>query len=362
MDKPRGIIKTVPEDFVVEEIPAYEPSGEGEHLFVRFEKKNLTTDAAVQILARELGAEMRNVGIAGMKDKVAVTRQWVSLLLPKKDPAVEQRALTIERSGIRVLEAKRHGNKLKTGHLKGNRFDIVVRGIDPAAFEAAKAALEACAKDGVPNAFGPQRFGKHGDTHEQARAWMTGKTRPPQDARLRRLHFSALQSAIFNAVLDARVAAGTWIVPQEGDILRKEDTGGLFLCTDVQTDRERAAKGELCPTGPILGEKMKQPEGEIRALEERIAAPFIEGIDLHRARALGEGTRRPLRLVVDGLSVAQVMDPTMEPAGEQGASMRVQFVLPKGAYATTVLSNVFEITEPSGKPDEAQSTSEQVEP
>lgn len=344
---PRGAIKTSPDDFVVEEIPAYEPSGQGEHLFVRFEKTNLTTDAAVRAITRALGVEMRAVGIAGMKDKIARTTQWISIPAPAKDATIEERARAIALPNVRVLDAKRHGNKLKTGHLRGNRFDLVVRGIDAAAIAGAIERLERAAREGVPNAFGVQRFGKHGDTHEQARAWLTGSARPPRDERLRRLHFSALQAAIFNAVLDARVADGTWNVPLEGDLLKKEDTGGLFLCTDVQTDRERAARGEVCPTGPIVGDRMRQPEGVARALEERIATPLLEGVDLHRARVLGEGTRRALRLSVDALSVAEVMDPSDDARGEQGRALRVRFVLPKGAYATTVLSNVFEVVDAS---------------
>lgn len=346
-DKPAAKIKNTPEDFVVEEIPAYEPSGTGEHVFVHFEKRNLTTDAAVRAITRALGVDMRAVGIAGMKDKIAVTTQWISLPAPAKETSIEEKIGALAIDGVRILAAKRHGNKLKTGHLRGNRFDLVVRGIARDRLPAALVELERVGREGVPNAFGTQRFGKHGDTHEQARAWLTGKARPPSDARLRRLHFSALQSVIFNAVLDARLADGTWNVPQQGDLLKKEDTGGLFLCTDVQTDRERASRGELCPTGPIVGDRMRQPEGEVRALEERIAAPWLEGIDLHRARALGEGTRRGLRLAVDGLSVAELMDSEAEAGREQEQALRVRFVLPKGAYATTVLSNVFEIVDAS---------------
>src|SRR4029079_9836991 len=100
---------------------------------------------------------------------------------------------------------------------------------------------------------------------------------------------------------------GSWNKPLEGDVLKKEESGGIFVCTDVQLDRERAARGEVCPTGPIVGDRMRQPEGEALALEQRIVTPLIEGIDLRRARALGEGTRRALRLTVNNLSVAEVM-------------------------------------------------------
>lgn len=351
MSLPRGVIKSAPEDFVVEEIAAYEPSGEGTHLFLHFEKKGLTTDAAVRAITKALGIEMRDVGIAGMKDKVALTTQWVSVPAPPKAGDLEERAKALEIPDIRVLDAKRHGNKLKTGHLKGNRFDIVVREVPAEAVAAVVAAMERFAKEGVPNAFGNQRFGKEGDNAQRARAWLTGKERAPNDPRLRRFHFSALQSAIFNAVLEARIADGTWNQPVLGDLLKKEDTGGIFVCTDVQADRERADRGELCPTGPITGARMRSPEGDVKTLEEGIAAPFLEGVDLDRARALGEGTRRALRLRVTSCSVSEVMNSKGVPGEdendnrEQTRSLRVQFVLPKGAYATTVLANAFDLIE-----------------
>jgi len=359
MTSPQGIIKTVPEDFVVDEIPAYEPSGEGTHLYVHFEKRGLTTDAAVRAITRALGIDMRDVGIAGMKDKVALTTQWISMPAPPKQPDLEERAKALTLDGIRVLAARRHVNKLKTGHLRGNRFSIVVRGVPEDRVAEVTTALERFGKEGVPNAFGTQRFGREGDNAERARAWLTGKTRAPGDARLRRFQFSALQSSVFNAVLDARVADGTWALPLLGDLLKKEDTGGLFVCTDVQADRERAARGDVCPTGPIVGAKMRSPEGDVKALEDRIALPLLDGVDLDRARVLGEGTRRALRLRITDLLVKaasplqQVMDSSTvgsaveSDSREQGASLRVEFVLPKGAYATTVLANAFEVIDGS---------------
>ncbi len=353
MTLPRGRIKCSPEDFVVEELAAYEPSGEGTHLFLKFEKRGLTTDAAVRAITKALGIPMRDVGIAGMKDKVALTTQWVSVPAPPKSPDLEERAKALAIDHIKVLDAKRHTNKLKTGHLKGNRFDIIVRDVPADAVPEVLAAMERIGKEGVPNAFGTQRFGNDGDNAQKAREWLTGKVRAPGDPRLRRFHFSALQSAAFNALLDARLADGTWNRPMLGDLLKKEDTGGMFLCTDVQADEERAGRGEVCPTGPIVGARMRWPEGDVKALEERLVAPFLEGVDLERARSLGEGTRRALRLHVTGCSVAQVMNNEGVPGAnendnrEQLRSLRVQFVLPKGAYATTVLANAFDVIDGS---------------
>ena len=380
MTRPSGRIKSRPEDFIVHEIPAYEASVEGTHLYLHLEKRGFTTDAAVRAVTKALGIEMRDVGIAGMKDKVALTTQWVSVPVPPKQPEIEERAKSLEIDGIRVLDAKRHTNKLKTGHLRGNRFEIIVRGLSEEDAEAVKATLLGFAKTGVPNAFGSQRFGREGDNAERARAWMTGKERPPGDPRLRRFHFSALQSAAFNALLDARVADGTWATPILGDLLKKEDTGGIFVCTDVQADRERAERGEVCPTGPIIGAKMRWPDAEARALEERLVGPYVEGIDLDRAKSLGEGTRRALRLRVTELSVTsnptlpggstleQVMDSASVPGldekdnREHASSLLVRFVLPKGAYATTVLSNALSVVDASREGVGPSQTGDEADP
>ena len=339
-----GIIKSAPSDFVVDEIPAYLPSGEGPHLYLHFKKTNRTTDHVVNDIARALNVNHRDIGIAGVKDKVAVTTQWISLLA--NDATLDEKARALQVEGVEILEVKRHANKLKTGHLHGNRFELVIRGVDPARLDDVKAAFDVIAKNGVPNAFGHQRFGRDGDNVEKARAWLTGNGRAPGDPRLRRFHFSAVQSAGFNAVLDARARDGSWTMPILGDVLKKEETGGMFVCTDVQLDRERAAAGEVCPTGPMIGDKMRQPEADALALEQRILEPIIEGIDLHRARALGEGTRRVLRLRVTELRHTSSIDEAAKAGPSVGqAAITVQFVLPKGAYATTVLAHVFEVTD-----------------
>lgn len=345
--RPRGLFKLTNDDFVVDEIPAYAPSGAGDHVYIHFRKRGLTTDEATKAIARALDVPLREMGVAGMKDKAAVTTQWMSVL--SRDPEAEARARALALPGVEVLDVARHGNKLRTGHLEANRFTIVVRDVAADALAEVRAAFEKLAREGLPNAFGAQRFGRDGDNADRARSWLTGKTRAPGDPKLRRLHFSALQSAIFNAVLDARVADGSWNVPVLGDLLKKEDTGGMFVCTDVQTDRARAAEGAVCPTGPIVGDKMRWPEGEARALEERISAPLLEGIDLQRARSLGEGTRRALRLRITEPSFEELMkcdDAPGAASAEHRGAFRVRFVLPKGAFATTVLAGFVDVSEP----------------
>src|SRR5262249_55265306 len=155
---------------------------EGSHLFVRFEKRGLTSDAALRAIAAAMGVPMREVGIAGLKDKQAVTTQMLSLPIPPKDDgsfAARVHDLTLE--GIRILDAKAHTNKLKTGHLRGNRFTIQVRQIPKSEVQKAADQLGHIGQEGLPNAFGPQRFGRMGDNPDRARAWLTGRTAPPRD-------------------------------------------------------------------------------------------------------------------------------------------------------------------------------------
>jgi tRNA pseudouridine13 synthase len=337
---PVGRIKDTPEDFVVEEVPLYEACGQGDHLFVRFTKRDLTTDGVVRALCRAVGCDARDAGVPGMKDKRALTTQTISLPVPRSEgDAFEARVRAVSLPGVEILDCKRHTNKLRTGHLAGNRFTLVVRGIAHEHVGEVIDSLVRVGREGLANAFGAQRFGRDKDNAERARAWLSGRTPAPRDGRLQRLLWSALQSELFNEVLAARVANGTWAQPLLGDLVKRRSSGGLFLCTDVQVDQERARLGEVSPTGPIFGVKMREPEGEPATLERAVLAEKLgDGVDLAKTRRLGEGTRRPLRLWIEDLSVVRLEDANPRTEQEQGASVRVYFVLPKGAYATTVLS------------------------
>lgn len=347
---PPGRIKVLAEDFVVDEIPAYAPSGTGEHLFVHVRKTGLTTLDAVGAIARALECDAREAGFAGMKDKRAVTTQTLSLHAPRgtSAAALADRARSLQVEGIEVLSATPHPHKLKPGHLSGNRFAIVVRDVPLEAVRddgAAPRALEQVRRQGVANAFGAQRFGFRGDNADRALAWLHGREPGPRDRRVMRLLWSSLQSAVFNRVLAERQSDGTWATPLEGDLLKLHASGGLFVCSDVQTDRERAVTGELSPTGPILGLHMRAPQGAPAELERRVAAEILgDGADLHKARALGDGTRRALRVWVEEMHWEVVSD-AAQGGGGVTACVRVRFVLPKGAYATTVLAAAFSIAE-----------------
>ena len=321
-----GSVRAVPEDFRVDEVPAYLPSGAGSHLYVRIEKRGRTTRDAVRALAHALGVPERDAGYAGMKDKDAVTTQWLSFPLARDpDPA------TLASPGLRVLEVSRHGNKLRTGHVRANVFSIAVRGGDP---ERARAAAAALAARGLPNYFGPQRFGTEGRNAEVGRALLLGPETPEtrrasRDRFLRRLSLSAYQALLFNRWLAERMADGLFAAALRGDVMKKLDSGGLFDCDDPAIDGPRVAAFEISPAGPMFGHKLRAASHDALAREERLLA--AEGIglaDFARGGGEAEGTRRAARLRV-AVAVEE------EPGG-----YRARFELPKGSYATVVLGEL----------------------
>jgi tRNA pseudouridine13 synthase len=331
-----------PERFVVEEIAAYAPVGEGEHTFLWIEKRGLTTMDAIRRLARLLDVDPRDVGYAGLKDRNAVTRQWVSV--PRLDPA---RARLVSEPDLAVLEAIRHGNKLRTGHLRGNRFEVVVSVAGEGASSSASARalselrgrLEDLALRGVPNRFGAQRFGAAGDNAAAGLAILRGERRE-RDHRLRKLLLSAAQSAVFNRALELRAADANGLrTVRLGDVLQKVASGGLFVCEDVEVDQRRVDAGELVVTGPLPGGREKEPPPgtPARAVEdEALAAVDATREDFARAGRDLPGARRPF------LVPLTLGDPAVQPepaaAGLGEAAVRLRFSLPAGSYATVVVA------------------------
>ncbi len=336
--KPTAVLRTHPTDFEVEEIPAYVPVGEGTHMFLRVRKTGLTTFDCVRLLAQRYGVDPRDVGYAGMKDRHAVTVQWISLPWPMAreddpgDPGI---------AGVEILEAKRHGNKLRTGHLEGNRFRIVLRSIRPLdAVAQIEQGLRELASKGVPNAFGPQRFGRDGSNPERALGWLRGEHRGPGAPREKRLLISSLQSLLFDDVLERRVADGTWDIVLAGDLVRRADSGGLFLSEDPSVDVPRARAGEISATGPMFGARMRWPEGRPEQIEREVLGSRLgDASVLERFGKLGEGARRALRVVPGELTVEAI-------EGEADA-IAVRFMLPKGSYATTLIGQVCEAQDAS---------------
>jgi tRNA pseudouridine13 synthase len=320
---PMARIRTEPEDFRVEELPLYSPSGEGEHTFVRVEKRLVTTEEVASALARAAGVGARDVGYAGRKDRLAVATQWLSV--PRLDP---QRALDLRFEGVRVLEAILHGHKLRTGQLRGNRFEIAVRGVDDKAREAARARLAEMGRVGMANAFGAQRFGRAGRNVEMGARFLRGEI-VSRDRRKARFAISALQSAVFNDVLAARpTGIGEF---EFGDVAVLHGSGGQFLIEDVEREQPRAAAFEISPTGPIFGSRVIEPAGEV-ALREK-AALELRGICL-------TGLRPPKGIRLRGARRALRVRPDNARMRDFPGGFWLEFELPPGSYATVLIRAV----------------------
>lgn len=333
-----------PERFIVEEIAAYPPRGEGEHTFLWVEKRGLTTFDAIGRIAAALDLAPRDLGYAGLKDRQALTRQWLSApgrfelenlrgarALPALGPGDE----------LKVLLAAPHPHKLRLGHLRGNRFEVVLTGdAGDDELEALAARFATLVQDGVPNRFGAQRFGASGDNAAVGLALLRGERRE-RDRRRRRLLLSALQSAVFNRALELRAATGALAEVRLGDVLQKTDSGGLFVSIDPAHDQARVDRGEVIPTGPLPGgrEIEPPPDTPARALEEEaIAGVGATRQDFLRAGRELPGARRPvlLRATTDGESFTREL--TAHPGGSSAApAVRLRFSLPAGGYATVLV-------------------------
>jgi len=381
-----GAIKESPDDFIVSEIPAYEPSGSGEHLYLTIEKRGVTTLEAIRRIARELRVPERDVGYAGMKDAVGVTRQTISVQRVKAEDAL---ALMLE--GIRVCSAIRHTNKLKLGHLKGNHFRIVVRDVTADAATTAQSVFRVLQRRGVPNWFGYQRYGAQRNSHligaamlrrdwQKAVDCLIGEPGAVRDAewqsaihayqqgdlaeamrrmprhcrtereilqrlaarpgawekafsavhpRLKKLYLSAFQSFLFDKVVGQRLATLDRVM--EGDLAWKHVNGACFLVEDAEAEAFRAESFEISASGPMFGIRMTQPAGAVLALEQRILED--EGVscgafDLGSGMRM-EGERRPLRV------------PLEDPAYlVEGDTLQLDFSLPRGSYATSLVREI----------------------
>lgn len=313
-------LRETPEDFRVEEIPLYAPSGEGDHTFVRVEKRLRTTEEVARDLARAAGVSARDVGYAGRKDRRAVAIQWLSV--PGLAP---ERALALALPGAKVLEAVRHPHKLRTGQLRGNRFEIAVRGVDEQGARAAGLAVGPLLEHGLPNRFGEQRFGRDGRNDERAAALLRGE-RVPGGRREQRFLLSALQARVFNAALAERERP--LHVLEAGDLAVRHDSGGLFVVEDPERENARADAFEISPTGPIFGTKMPEPAGPVAERERALLARFGLGAgSLRPPRGVRlHGARRALRVPIEEWQLEREAD-----------ALRLRFRLPAGSYASVLI-------------------------
>jgi tRNA pseudouridine13 synthase len=333
-----GRIRARDDDFEVEEVPSYEPCGSGEHLFLWVEKRGMAPEFFARTVAQRLGTHPGNVGTAGLKDRHAVTRQWVSV--PKE---CEPRVKNVDGGGVRVLKTGLHTNKLKPGHLRGNRFRILVRDADRAANP--DAVLDRIRAQGLPNFYGPQRFGRDGGTVDLGLQCLAGKA--PRRIRpfLFRFALSAVQSLLFNDYLGRRMADGLYRTVLPGDVMAKWPAGGMFVAQDVPAEQARLDARETVPAGPMFGKKTYPAEG---AAADREAVVLRDnGLSLGSFGGFGKlvlGTRRHNLVYLDDLS-----------AGWEADGLRLGFTLPAGSYATVLLREVMKAAvddEPAAAEDE----------
>lgn len=322
----RGALRVTPDDFVVEERLGFEPDGDGQHRLIHLQKRELNTAEIADALARVAGVARNAVGYGGRKDRRALTSQWFSVdLAGREEPpwAVELAALFGDR--VQLLTVAPHRRKLRIGTLTGNRFQIRVRQVsgDRAAADVCWARL---LTEGVPNYFGPQRFGEQGGNVRQALAWFASGRLARRS--MRDLLLSAARSALYNQLLAERVREGTWNRAEPGDVLQLDGRGSWFVFGDDEDPGDiarRVAQGDLHPTGALWGKDAPPTAGRIGALEVGVAAAYPE-LAAGLARFGLTQDRRALRVIPrDG-----AMDWTQD-------ALAISFILPPGAYATCVL-------------------------
>jgi tRNA pseudouridine13 synthase len=330
-----GVLRASAEDFLVDEQLGFEPDGGSAHLLLHVEKRERDTLAVAGDLARLAGVASRDVGFAGLKDRVAVARQWFTVPSPREP--VDW--VGLEGRGFRVLAAAGQSRKLRRGALAGNAFTLVLREVT-APVDLLEARLAAVAAHGVPNYFGPQRFGRDGSNLD-AIAWWLNEGRLPRGREGRAFVLSAARSLLFNAVLAARVADGSWNRLLEGECINLAGRNSWFVADAVDaTLEERLLRHDVHPTGPLVGTG-RGPGGAAAMLEARVLEPFAA----LRERLEGEGleaARRALRLVPGQLQ-----------ATREGAMLTLGFSLPSGAYATALIREVLATAHPLQESDDA---------
>lgn len=321
--------KHSPRDFVVDELPLYEFSQEGEHLVLKVRKKSLSTWEMLSQIAKALNIKVRDIGYAGLKDKHAMTTQYISL---HRKYETDIDALNIE--GIKVLEKHYHNNKIRTGHLKGNRFFVRLKKVTPADAKKIEQALKHLKDEGMPNYFGFQRFGNDGNNHEVGQAIVAG-THKERNKKVRTLMINAYQSYLFNQWLDARlefvrqahisgedsmIYGNSPLGLMQGDIAMHYPQARAFKVEEPEVDVKRLEAHSIVIGGLLAGKKSIRAEGLPRSIEE----PFDKQTGVDGARRLAwiypediEAHYRP----TDGW-------------------MELHFSLQKGSYATVLIEQI----------------------
>jgi len=387
-----GVMRQKPEDFFVQELPLYEPSGQGDFIYFECQKVGLTTREAVNRIAGELGIDRRDVGYAGLKDRHAVTQQLFSV--PRTADVTEERVMTMEVEGLAPRWADLHENKLKMGHLAGNRFAIRLREVTATDVVKLRPILDRFDRVGLPNYFGEQRFGvddqrpndqlgllllrrdydgfldlylggddNREDVAEARKLYVSGGPRAALDAwpdniraekrvleklvktddplkairaidkKLLRLFESAAQSRVFNEIVADRVRDGLVDRLMTGDVvaIHREAlrTGGAFIVEDAAKEQPRCTAWEVTPTAPMPGGK-ERPASAADAQQREAATMAKLGVTRADFRSM-PGERRPLRVrPLDTQLTGGVDD-------EGNSTITVAFSLPAGSFATTLM-------------------------
>lgn len=314
-----GIIKHNPEDFQVFEVPLYQAEGSGDHVFFNVVKRDIDHETLLRILVKALDVSRSDFGVAGIKDKRAITSQWLSA------PArALERIEQFQHPAIELSEVALHSNKLRRGHLRGNRFRCLVR---DASGRPSQELIDNVRFRGVPNFYDSQRFGRQGSTLKAGLRLVQGLVEHQPSRSLLRLQLSAVQSLGFNHVLRRRIETGRLEVPMLGDLARVRGSGGIFWIDDLADATNRLSEKTIELTGPMVGVKERQARHDAGAFEtEALAELGLAPALFEPWKKLCRGARRPLMMCAEGLTVTPV---------DRG--LWIEFSLPAGAYATTIL-------------------------
>lgn len=322
-----GTYRTCADDFVVEECLGFEPEGQGEHLWLWIEKREAATSDVVRQLARLCDVGPRDIGYAGMKDRIAVTRQWFSVHLPGREAPGDLEVQLAER-GFRVQRVTRHPRKLKRGVHRGNRFTLRLGG--PVTTDAMlEHRWQAIVEGGVPNYFGPQRFGSDGRNLFRARDLLARGWRKRDDRE--GMLLSAARSFLFNAQLAERLAAGQWQSVLDGDVMMLDGTQSLFAVESRDAELEqRLVDGDIHPTAVLWGQGGSRAAAEAERLEQR-ALEAWPGLCHGLERAGVKAARRALRVRLGEARIQRDVN-----------AVTLEFTLPSGAFATAVLRELMD--------------------
>lgn len=322
----QGIIRKVPDDFIVNEIQSFEFSGTGEHAFILIEKCSENTDYVARLLARFAGVRQRDVSYAGIKDRYARTTQWFSVWLPGK-PDPDWQALNSDT--IKVLQTTRHSKKLKRGSLAGNEFILRIRDFtgDKGLLEQ---QLDIIKVQGVPNYFGKQRFGREGGNIAKALALFAGEKVPRHQ---RSLYLSAARSCLFNHILSKRVVNHTWNQALVGDVLIFDNSHSIFKADTIdESILQRVAQLDAHPTASLWGKGEPQVSGAVATLEQQVIAEFDDLAQGLCAAGMEQG-RRSLRSHIHELQWQFIENNCLE----------LKFKLNPGCYATALLREIVHV-------------------